>query len=135
MARVHGKGTFVSLGGDDISEYSNNSQIEINADSHDITGYGEDSHSFFGGLKNGTASISGIYDSTAVTGPRAVLRPLVGTVVELVHQPEGAGSGKPQDVVDVLVTKYTQTHPVADMVTWTVDLQFSGDVVSTAQPA
>jgi hypothetical protein len=64
-----------------------------------------------------------------------VLRPLVGTVVELVHQPEGAGAGKPQDVVDVLVTKYTQTHPVADMVTWAVDLQFSDDVNSTAQPA
>lgn len=135
MARVHGKGTFVSLGGDDLSQYSNNSQIEISADSHDVTGYGEDAHSFFGGLKNGTASISGIYDNTAMTGPRAVILPLVGTVVELIHQPEGTGSGKPQDVCDVLVTKYTQTHPVADMVTWTVDLQISGDVDSTAQAA
>ncbi len=135
MARVHGKGTFVSLDGDDLSEYSNNSQIEINVDSHDITGYGENSHSFQGGLKNGTGSISGIYDSTAMTGPRAVIRPLVGSVVEFIHQPEGTGSGKPQDKVDVLVTKYTQTHPVADMVTWTVDLQFSGDVDSTAQAA
>jgi hypothetical protein len=57
----------------------------------------------------------------------------VGTVVPFLHQPEGTGSGKPQDVVDALVTKYTQTHPVADYVTWAVDLQFSDDVNSTPQ--
>jgi hypothetical protein len=130
---VHGKRTVVKLDDNNLSEFTNNSQVEVTADSHDVTAYGENSHSFFGGLLNGTGSISGVYDSTAATGPRAVCRPLVGTVVEFVHQPEGAGSGKPQDVVNVLVLKYTQTSPVADMVTWAVDLQFSGDVNSTPQ--
>lgn len=130
---IHGKNTVVSLDGDDLTAYSNNSQLEITADSHDVTVYGKNSHVFAGGLKNGTATISGFYDSTALTGPRAVIRPLVGTVVELIHRPEGAGTGKPQDKVDVLVTKYTQTSPVADMVTWAVDLQFSDDVDSAAQ--
>lgn len=131
----HGKSTYVSLDGDDLSAFSTNSQLELTADSHDVTTYGKNSHVFSGGLKNGTATVSGIYDSTAVTGPRAVVKPLVGTVVELIHRPEGTGSGKPMDKVDVLVTKYTQTHPVADMVTWAVDLQFSDDVDSTAQAA
>lgn len=133
MTLQHGKDTVVTLGGDDLTDYSNNSQLEFNADSHDVTTYGKNAHVFRGGLKNGTASVSGFYDTTAMTGPRAVIQPLVGTVVELVHQPEGVGVGKPQDVVDVLVTKYTQTHPVADMVTWTVELQFSDDVNSAAQ--
>lgn len=133
MTLQHGKDTVVTLGGDDLTDYSNNSQLEFSADSHDVTTYGKNAHVFRGGLKNGTASVSGFYDTTAMTGPRAVIQPLVGTVVELVHQPEGAGTGKPQDVVDVLVTKYTQTHPVADMVTWTVELQFSDDVNSAAQ--
>lgn len=135
MALVHGKNTVVTLDGEALTTYSNNSQLEFNADSHDVTTYGKNAHVFSGGLKNGTASVSGFYDSTAMTGPRAVIQPLVGTVVPFVHQPEGVGSGKPQDVVDVLVTKYTQTHPVADMVTWTVELQFSDDVDSTAQAA
>lgn len=135
MSLSHAKHTIVTLGSDDLSDFSNNSQLEITADSHDVTTYGKNAHVFAGGLKGGTATISGFYDTTADTGPRAVVLPLVGTVVELIHQPEGAGSGKPQDKVDVLVVKYTQTHPVADYVTWAVDLQFSDDVDSTAQPA
>lgn len=131
--KVHGKHTVVSLDGVDLTDYSNNSTLEITADSHDTTTYGKNSHVFSGGLLNGTATISGFYDSTAVTGPKAAIQPLVGTVVELIHQPEGEGLGLPQDRVDVLVTKYTQTHPVADYVTWTVDLQFSDDVDSSVQ--
>lgn len=133
MPKIHGKETVVSLNGDDLTVYSNNSQLEFTSDSHDTTTYGKDSHVFSGGLLNGTATISGFYDSTADTGPRAVIKPLVGTVVEFIHQPEGEGLGLPQDRVDVLVTKYTQTHPVADMVTWAVDLQFSDDVDSSVQ--
>ena len=132
---IHGKKTVVKVDGDDLTAYSDNSQLEFNSDSHDVTVYGKNSHVFHGGLLNGTATVSGFYDSTAMTGPRAVLLPLRGQVVEFIHQPEGAGSGKPQDKVDVLVGKYTQTHPVADMVKWTVELQFSDDVDSTPQAA
>lgn len=135
MAFVHGKNTFISLDGDNLSAFTTTSQLEQNADSHDVTTYGKNSHVFAGGLKGGTATISGVYDNTAGTGPRAVIRPLVGSVVELIRQPEGAGSGKPQDKVDVLVQKYVETNPVADMVTWSCDLQLSDDVDSTAQPA
>jgi hypothetical protein len=131
--KIHGKRTEVELGGVELTDYSNNSQLEFTADSHDTTTYGNDSHVFNGGLLNGTATISGFYDSTAVTGPRAAVKPMVGEVVEFVHRPEGSGAGKPQDVVQALVTKYTQTHPVAEYITWAVDLQFSGDVDSTPQ--
>lgn len=135
MPKIHGKRTVVKLDGDDLTAYSNNSTLEFTSDSHDTTTYGKNSHVFDGGLLNGTATISGFYDSTAMTGPRAVIKPLVGTVVEFIHQPEGTGSGKPQDKVDALVLKYAQTHPVADYITWSVDLQFSDDVDSTAQSA
>lgn len=131
---LHGRYVVCSLDGDDLTAYSNNSQLEFNADSHDVTVYGKNSHVFRGGLKGGTGSVSGFYDVTANVNPRAVIKPLVGTTVQFIHQPEGTGSGKPQDKVDVVVTKYTQTHPVADMVTWTVELQFSDDVDSTPQP-
>jgi hypothetical protein len=132
---VHSKNTVITLDDNDLSAYTTTSQLESTSDSHDVTTYGKDSHVFSGGLLNGTASMSGIYDSTAMSGPRAVIKPLIGTVVELVRQPEGAGSGKPQDVVDVLVTKYVETAPVADMVTWSVDLQLSDDINTAAQPA
>lgn len=133
MAFVHGKNTYISLGGDDLSAFTTTSQLEKNADSHDVTTYGKDDHVFAGGLGNGTATMSGVYDNTAATGPRAVIMPLVGTVVELVRRPEGTGTGKPEDTVDVLVLKYVETNPVADMVTWSCDMQLSDALVSSTQ--
>lgn len=133
MAFIHGKGVAYTLDGDDLSTFSNTVTFTRSADSHDVTTFGKNSHVYQGGLGDGTASIAGIYDNTASTGPRAVIEPTVGTVVELVWQPEGAGSGKPEDTVDVLVTSYVESAPVADMVTWTAELQLSDDVATAAQ--
>jgi hypothetical protein len=133
MANVHGKNTVITLNGDDLSAYSNNTEFERSADSHDVTTYGKNSHVKSGGLGDGTCTLQGFYDSTASTGPRAVIEPLIGTVVELIRRPEGTGSGKPEDTVDVLVVKYVESSPVADMVTWSCEMEFSDDVASTAQ--
>jgi hypothetical protein len=135
MAKIHGKVTFVSIDADDLSTYGTEVAFNQTADSHDVTTFGKNAHVKQGGLLDGTASINGIYDSTASTGPRAVLTPLIGTVVELNYRPEGTGSSLPEDTVNVLVTAYNQTSPVADMVTWTVDLELSDVVDHTAQSA
>ncbi|KAB1925148.1 hypothetical protein F8280_12115 [Micromonospora noduli] len=135
MAFIHGKSTVITLDGDDLSAYTNTSELTLTADSHDVTTYGKNSHVFSGGLKGGTATMGGIYDSTASTGPRAVIKPLIGTVVELIRKPEGTGSGKPTDTVDVLLTQYVETNPVADMVTWSCEMTLSDDVASTTQGA
>lgn len=132
MAFQHGKSTVVKLNGVDLSAFTNTSSIDRNADSHDVTTYGKSSHVYSGGLGNGTASMAGIYDNTTV-GPRDVIRPLVGTVVTFIRQPEGAGVGKAQDSVSVLVTKYVETNPVADMVSWSCEMQLSDAINSADQ--
>jgi hypothetical protein len=132
MAFVHGKNTYISLDGDNLSTYTNTSEFSRTADSHDVTTYGKNAHVKTGGLLDGTGSMSGIYDSTAA-GPRATIEPLIGTVVALVRRPEGTGSGKPQDSVNVLVANYTETNPVADMVAWSCEFELSDDVTSTTQ--
>jgi hypothetical protein len=134
MAFVHGKNTYVSLDGDDLSAFTNSTDFERNADEHDVTTYGQNAHVLVGGLLGGSCSISGVYDNGA-TGPRKTIEPLIGTVVGLVHRPEGTGSGKPEDTVDVLVKSYKESNPVADMVQWSADLSLSGDVVTAAQGA
>lgn len=135
MARVHSKNTVVKLDDNDLSVYCTNSEIARKSDIHDVTTYGKNSHVKDGGLFDGTAKLEGIYDSTAVSGPRAVIEPLIGTTVPFVRQIEGTGSGKPQDSVDVVVAGYTESAPVADMVKWSCDLELSDDVDSTAQSA
>jgi hypothetical protein len=133
MAFVHGKNTYISLDAKDLSAYTNTSELSRSADSHDVTTYGKNSHVYQGGLLDGKASMGGIYDSTALTGPRAVIEPLIGTTVELIRRPEGTGTGKPEDTVDVLVVGYVETNPVADMVTWSCELQCSDDIATTVQ--
>ena len=132
MAFVHGKNTFISLNGSDLSPYTNTSTFGRGADSHDVTTYGKEDHVFQGGLGLNTASMGGIYDNGA-TGPRDVIEPLVGTVVTMIRRPEGTRSGKPQDSVSVIITSYVETSPVADMVTWSCEMQPSDAVTSTNQ--
>lgn len=132
MAFVHGRGTAVSIGGDDLSTFSNSVTFGRSADTHDVTTFGKNSKVYAPGLKDGTASIEGIYDNTAMTGPGAVLRPLIGAAaVELVYQPEGVGTGKPTATVDVLVTGYEETSAVGDMVMFSCELQMSDDIADT----
>lgn len=133
MTFVHSKDTVLIVDGDDISQYSNTSEFERGADEHDVTTYGKNDHVFSGGLGMGAASMGGFYDNTAGTGPRAVIEPLIGSVVPLIRRPEGTGAGKPQDSVNVLIKKYVETSPVADMVTWSCEMTLSDAVTSTTQ--
>lgn len=132
MAFTHGKNTYISLNAVDLSAFTNSSEFERSADSHDVTCYGKSSHVKAGGLLDGAAKMSGIYDNTT-TGPRDTIEPLIGTVVTLVRRVEGTGSGLPQDSVSVLVVKYVETSPVADMVSWAAELELSDEVTSTNQ--
>lgn len=136
MPLMHGKKTVVKIDDAAITN-ANQTQLEFTMDTEDVTVYGKDAHVFAGGLAGGSGTISGFADDTAATGNAAVLKPLVksGETVELIVQPKGAGSGFPQDKVDVVVTKYTQTSPVAGYVQFAIDVQFSDDVDSAAQPA
>lgn len=133
MAKVHGKGTAVSLDANDLSVYGTSVEYSREADTHDVTTFGKNSKVYQGGLLDGTATIEGLYDNTATTGPAAAIEPLLGTTVDFEYMPEGAGAGKPSKVVSVVVNTYEESAPVADMITFTCELQFSDDVAITAQ--
>lgn len=132
MSFSHGRNTFISLNGVNLSAYVTTSQIEKTGDKHDVTVYGASNHAYQGGLLDGTATMSGIYDNTA-GGPRATILALIGTTCTLLRRPDGTGTGRAQDSVTVFVEKYNETNPVADMVTWSCDLQLAGAVTTTAQ--
>jgi hypothetical protein len=133
MAFQHGKDTVLKVATIDISQYTDTSELEVGADDHDVTTYGKDDHVYQGGLGNHAFKCSGTYDTTAVTGPRALLKPLVGTTAAIVRQPEGAGAGKPQDAFNLVITKYVESNPVADMVKWSLEGKVSDAIDSTAQ--
>jgi hypothetical protein len=131
MAFVHGKGTVHTLNAVDLSAFATEVDWTQTADKHDVTTFGATAHAYQGGLLDGTATLKGVYDNGA-TGPGKTIRPLIGTVVALVYEPEGIATTKPVHTVNVLVTSYDETAPVADMIKWTCQLQFTGPVVDSS---
>lgn len=134
MSFIHGKTTSFKVATKDISPFTKTSSMEVSADSHDVTGYGATAHRKQGGLLDGKVTAGGTYDSTASTGPRAALLALVGTTTAIVRLPEGTGTGKPSDAISGVLTKYTETSPVDDMVSWAAEWDVDGPVVTTALP-
>lgn len=134
MSFVHAKNTFISIDGNNLSTFTNTSSWEDSSAKHDVTCYGANRMAYAYGLGDGKQTIGGVYDNTAA-GPKAVLEAIkdAGELVTLIRRPEGTGSGRPQESVSVLVEKYTESSPVADMVTWSADLQMSGDITRTTQ--
>lgn len=132
---VHGKNTVVKVATKDLSPFTDSSELPLAVDSHDTTTYGNNSHRKDGGLLNGTFNMSGTYDRTLVTGPRAVLKPILKAAVPVavVVQPDGTGTGKAQDAFNALLVEYTQTNPVADMVKWSAKFEIDGDVNDAVQ--
>jgi hypothetical protein len=131
MAFIHGKGTVVTLNAVDLSAFSTEVDWTQTADKHDVTTFGASAHAYQGGLLDGTATMKGVYDSGS-SGPGKTIRPLIGTVVTLVYEPEGVASSKPVHTVSVLITSFEETAPVADMIKWTCQLQMSGAVADTS---
>jgi hypothetical protein len=128
---IHGKGTVLSVDANDLSVYGTSCEYELKADEHDVTTFGNDFKIFSGGLIESTMKIEGNYDDTASDGPRATLETLVGKTAEMVYKPEGAGTGNPTRTWEVLLTTYTETAPVNDMIKFAATFRGAGAVAVT----
>lgn len=132
MAFKHGKDVFVSLNAVTLGAFCNQVDLGRESDEHDVTTYGKSAHVYAGGLLDGEITIGGIYDDGAAS-PEATIEPLIGTVVAFVYRPEGTGAGKPERTGQVLVKKYDESAPVADMIKWTCTLRLSDTLTKANQ--
>lgn len=126
MSRVHSKETVVIVDGNDISSYCTDSSRNRSSGTEDNTRYGLDDIVKDPTLRSGEFGCGGKYDSDVTDGPRAVLDPLVGTVVRILYRPEGTGTGLPQDSFDTVITGYAESAPVAGYRTWTLTTEPTG---------
>lgn len=132
MARVHSKHTIVIVDDNDVSVHCTDSNCEQSSKTEDNTTYGKLAEVHDPTLLGGAFGCSGKYDDST-TGPRAVLKPLVGTKVNVTYRPEGTGSGLPQDSFDAVITKYNETAPTAGYRLWSLETQPSDVWDSTDQ--
>lgn len=132
MARMHTKFTVIIVDGNDISQYCSDSNCAKKSDTEDNTMYGKNSRVFDPTLLVGEFGCSGKYN-TETTGPRAVLKPLVGTKVRVKYRPEGSGANLPQDDFEAVITGYTETAPVGGYRAWALETTPSDDWIETPQ--
>lgn len=132
MAFKHSKLTVILIDDNDVSVYCTDSNCEQSAGTEDNTTYGKNAVVKDPTLLSGAFGCSGKYDSTAA-GPRAVLKPLVGTKVTVKYRPEGTGAGLPEDEFSAVITKYVETAPTAGYRLWALETEPSDVWDSTAQ--
>lgn len=134
MAFTHGRLGYFKLATTDLSAFMDSCDFDHGSDVHETTTYGKTYKTKQGGLKEGSFSIGGLYDSTAVTGVETVVPPLVGTVAVFEYGPEGNGGTKVKYSGSVVVEKYTVSQPVGDMVRWKATLQTTDTVTKGVFP-
>jgi hypothetical protein len=113
-----------------VSPYLTSVQFEQDNDTHDTTTFGSTGHTFIAGLTNGKITIQGLWDKTATVGSRTVFQAKIGvaTPTAFVYGPEGTTTGNVKYTGTAVVESYTESAPVADLVTVNIVLQISGAV-------
>ena len=128
----HGKSTNFSL--DDTGGTSRDiSDVLVSVDFPEIvetaetTAFGSTSKSYIVGLRDATISVSGIWDST-VDGYIIGTEPATRTFI---FGPAGSTSGYVKYTGECILTNYSVSSPVGDVVTFSLDLQCTGGVTRT----
>ena len=131
MAFVHGSDSVFkpdNAGGSltDISTYVNNVDFPETADVAETSTLGASNKTYIVGLKDATISLGGLFDATV----SAILGAVVGqsATLSFEYSPEGTGSGKVKYTGECILTSYTLSSPVGDVVGFSADLQVSGAV-------
>jgi hypothetical protein len=128
----HGKSTNFSL--DDTGGTSRDiSDVLVSVDFPEIvetgetTAFGATSKSYIVGLRDATISISGLWDAT-VDGYIIGTEPATRTFI---FGPAGSTSGYVKYTGECILTNYSVSSPVGDVVTFSLDLQCTGGVTRT----
>ena len=134
---VHGRNTRLVVGGVDLSDFADTTDVTDGRAVHKTTTYGptRTRESKRLGLGDGKITIKGTHASDA-TSPRKTLVSFMDGEVEVsfLFQHQGVGTGLPQLAVNVVVASYNESDPVNDFIKWTAELEMSGDRSNADQP-
>lgn len=130
---VHGKSTDFAL--DDTSGTSRNISNVLTSvdfpetiDTAETTAFGSSAKSYIVGLSDATISISGLWDATVDGYIRGGAEPASRSFI---YGPAGSTAGNVKYTGEAIVTNYSTSNPVGDVVTFSLDLQVTGAVTRT----
>jgi len=127
---VHGKSVDFAL--DDTGGTSRNISDTLNSvdfpevtETADTTAFGSSSRSFIVGLESATISISGLWDATVDGYIKGGTEPASRSFI---YGPAGSTSSNIKYSGEAILTNYSISSPVGDVVTYSCDLQVTGAV-------
>lgn len=129
MPFQHGKSTKVMFGAYDLTSFFNEASMSAKVDPAETTTFGKNSKTYIRGLNDGTISLRGLFDSTAVTGPDVNLSAALGSSTDscLTVGWEGSlAAGKRVSASHSVTTSYEVSAPVADVVSASAEFQATG---------
>lgn len=126
---AHGKSTDFAIddtGGTsrNISDTLTDVSFPQTIDTAETTAFGSSNKSYIVGLKDTTISVSGIWDAT-VDGYLSGTEPASRSFI---FGPAGSTSGNVKYTGEAIMTNYSQSNPVGDVVSFTADFQVTGSV-------
>ena len=126
---VHGKSTDFALddtGGSSRSLANTLTDVSFpqTIDTAETTAFGSSNKSYIVGLKDTPISISGLWDAT-IDGYLSGTEPASRSFI---YGPAGSTSGYVKYTGEAIMTNYSVSNPVGDVVTYSVDLQVTGAV-------
>lgn len=130
MAAVHGKGTKVLVDEYDLSSSLNSCDWSRSCETAETTTFGNDSKTYIPGLKDGTISPSGLFESTAGKSDPVLATALgaaAGQLVAILLQ-GGAAANERVKFGKSFETDYSISSPVGDVVSCSAEFQGSGGI-------
>ena len=126
---AHGKSTDFAIddtGGSsrNISDTLTDVSFPQTIDTAETTAFGSSNKSYIVGLKDTTISVSGIWDAT-VDGYLSGTEPASRSFI---FGPAGSTGGNVKYTGEAIMTNYSQSNPVGDVVTFSADFQVTGAV-------
>lgn len=141
MAFVHGKGGVFKVDNaagtlTTLTTYVDQWSISMSVDTAETTTMGSEVKTYLSGHSDATISVSGLYDSTASTGPDVTLFGIYGNDATSTFElgPEGSTSGKIKYTGECFLTDYEITAAGGDAVKFTADFQVTGAITKTTFP-
>lgn len=129
MAFIHGKSTGVLFNGSNLSSYFNEASVSQDVETAEVTAFGNNAKAYITGLKDGTMSLSGMFDGDQ-NAVDSVLAGAVGAEAAkpVTITPDGTTFGKVSLSGDSRETSYEISSPVGDVVSASMEVQVTGGV-------
>ena len=124
---THGKDAVVILDNTNLSTTLTDMSLALTSDVAETSTFSSSSKTFIAGLKDGTATASGYFETSDPDSDAEYLAQLGGSGVAYSIAPIGYTRGNPTSLGSVIETSYDRSADIGGIVSVAVAFQFDGD--------